>query len=163
MATIPQNIIKDIVRILNVRGFVVDSDVMSFCSYKLFDGIVISNINALRAYGYKGGDLISWTTAFKGPSPAYGVYDSEASIIKEDIMEYCWLMSDELYSVKLTIDLLERTRLGISFKCYECQHSAILPPKILKPYDPKKYSEVRGVCTKCGNKGVIPYGLQVAL
>ena len=159
MSSIPKNIIVQIVNLLNERGFVLDADVDSFCRYVLFDGIVASNIEELRANGYRGGELKCWTTSFQGPSPAYGVYDSKRNWTNEDLIEYCHLRDWELNNEELTIEKLKFFNLGIRFYCHKCSHNSVLSPEILNKFKPDEYPEIRGKCSKCPEKNIPPAGL----
>lgn len=161
MESIPRNVVREIVSLLNQRGFVLDSDVESFCRYVLFDEIVSENIENLRENGYEGGALKRWTTSFKGPSPAYGVYDSESDWTDEDLIEYCQLLDMGLSDNDLTIGKLNRFNLGVEFYCHQCSHKSVVSPDILTKFKPSEYSDIKGRCSECSEKSISPVGLSL--
>lgn len=163
MESIPKNALRKIVSLLNQRGFVLDSDVESFCRYVLFDGIVSENIENLRENGYEGGELKRWTTGFRGPSPAYGVYDSETDWTDEDLIEYRQLLDMGLSDSDLTIGKLNRFSLGVEFSCHQCSHKSVVSPEILTKFNPAEYSDIKGKCSECAEKNINPVGLHPLL
>jgi len=158
MNIIPQNIMLEIVRLLNQRGFVLDIDVESFCKDDLFNGCISSNIKELIANGYEGGELECWSTAFQGPSTAYGVYDTSKEVNNDYLIEYCHLRDMNLDDSRLTIVKLNAFNLGIKFNCHACSHESVVSPDVLKKFSFDKYLEIRGKCTNCPEKSIHPSG-----
>ena len=159
MSNIPKKTILEIVKLLNSRGFVIDSDVESFCRYTKFDEIVSEETSNLQLYGYKGGDLVKWSTSFQGPTPAYGVYDSTKGLSDEDIIEYCKLLDiDNHNDDDLLWDFvpkLKAFKLELHFHCPKCSHEAFISPSKIERYRNRK-PIISGLCESCGEKGVKP-------
>lgn len=148
-----------IARLLNKRGFVIDEDISSLpCRYTSFGSTVLELESDLRERGYSGGTLLSWSTCFRGPPPAYGCVDTDSAPGDELIDVYCAITNGiGLECCSLTPDRLGRLMLGVEFACAECEHSSKMQTEEMPPFMRRiSIARLRGRCTRCGARNVAP-------
>lgn len=149
---IPEHMALRIVSLLSRKGFVIDSDVTSFGRYTQFGESVVSCEAQLRALGYSGGQLRSWSTSFKGPPPAYGAYDTDFGVSDEEMLRYASIVGDSELPHDLTLGELVNFHLALCVTCQECEHRATLSPSELGMHSSENIGRRRGICSKCGSK-----------
>jgi len=103
--------------VLNRRGFLTHDD-FSLGDDNAFGGYICSEEATLRAAGYNGGPLQSWSTSFRIPLAfTYGVWDSEDSPTTELLDAYTLATNLQLEESGLVARDLPRLLLGLKFQC----------------------------------------------
>ena len=151
-----------IVDLLNRRGFVVDEDIPSLpCRYVEFGTIVEGLEEVLRVCGYSGGALSAWSTGFRGATPGYGCVDRTVAPDQKIIDAYCDISNIEsVFWEIMTPNSINALMLGLEFVCTACGHESKVPPTQLSPFMRSiPLFRLRGRCTKCGVKGLLPPGV----
>jgi hypothetical protein len=157
MKPIPLEIANKIVSILNQRGFVIDTDVESFCRDIEFGESLIANKALLRKLGYCGGDLLLWATNFKVAAISYGVHDPERMTYK-GMLDYAVFVSNIKLSERENWEKLKKYNVAVKFICPNCHHESTHSYINIKEYfGNRPIQSLHGRCTKCGEKKVEIY------
>lgn len=142
--------LKLIAKLLDKRGFVLDYDIPeNGVSQKNFARKITEQETKIRAYGYKGGKLTSWTTHFQVMTPGYGVFDSDKIADPDEILEYCEIIDNGLRAKNIDINNLIKFYLGVKFHCPKCDRFSVVSPKALNKFHPDRYDKITGKCTSC--------------